>query len=132
MNTAHAVFRIAKAEEEPVRGGVPSGPKVMRGFFTFVYSGDIQGEGTLSEIKTFANGDEATMYGLQRVTGSVGDASGSFVFQHMGKVKDGVVTSKWTVLPGSGTGRLEKLRGEVNFSSAHAEEFPITFTYYFE
>ncbi|WP_396954462.1 DUF3224 domain-containing protein [Niallia sp.] len=62
----------------------------------------------------------------------MGDKSGSFVLEHVGKYENGVLTSNRTIVHGSGTGELTGIQGEVNFESGSAEEFRITFNYYFE
>jgi hypothetical protein len=55
----------------------------------------------------------------------------SFVL-HIGKFENGVIRSKLTVVTGSGTVDLKGLRGEIDFMSSSAKEFPITFNYYVE
>jgi Protein of unknown function (DUF3224) len=47
----------------------------------------------------------ASFVALERVTGSVGGRSGSFVLQDTGTLApDGTVTGEWFVVAGSGTG----------------------------
>ncbi len=72
------------------------------------------------------------MCGLERFNGSVGEKKGTFVFQRTGKFSNGAVESKWTVIPGSGTGQLKGIYGEVDFRSGPGKEFPIAFIYRFD
>ena len=46
----------------------------------------------------------ATYVGYERVTGTLGGRSGSFVLQGVGTWEGGVAKTTWTVVPGSGTG----------------------------
>ena len=45
----------------------------------------------------------------ERVTGTLGGTSGSFVFQDQGTLSDDVVSGSWFVVPGSGPGELAGL-----------------------
>ncbi|MBI3313629.1 MAG: DUF3224 domain-containing protein [Candidatus Omnitrophica bacterium] len=128
--TAKATFQITKWEETPF-SEVEYGPKLTRGKFVLAYQGDFQGEGILEELKVHFTSKRASIYGLQRMTGQLGDLSGSFVLKHEGRFTNGIVSVKQTVVPGSATGSLKGLRGEINLRSAAAKEFPITFHYHF-
>ena len=74
----------------------------------------------------------ASFVGLERVVGSVGGRSGSFVFQHTGTFKGGVATVTLMVVPGSGTGDLHGLSGKGGFTVGHQGPYSITLDYDFE
>lgn len=57
---------------------------------------------------------------------------GTFVLEHIGKFENDMLVSKRTVVPGSGTNDLTGLRGDIDFVSGGATEFPIVLNYYFE
>lgn len=128
--TAKAVFQIKSWKETPF-SEAPDGPKLTKGSFVLVYEGDLRGEGILEELKVHFPGKCAVFSGFQRVTGKLGDRSGSFILKHTGRFVNGTVSSKQTVVPGSGTDGLKGLRGEMNLRTASAEEFPVTFHYRF-
>ena len=128
--TASATFQIKKGEETAF-SEVHCGQKLTRGSFVLAYQGDLQGEGILEELKVHFTEKRAAIYGLQRVTGRLGDLSGSFVLKHTGRFMNGIVLSKLTVVPGSGTGGLKGLRGEINLETGPGSEFPFTFHYHF-
>jgi len=44
-----------------------------------------------------------------------------------GTFKDGVANSIWSVIPASGAGDLQGLRGEVNSALGHAKDYPVEF-----
>lgn len=111
---------------------VEGGPMLTKGSFVIAYKGDLQGEGVLEELKIHHTAALHSIYGLERIVGRIGDKSGSFVLEHIGKFENGVITSKRTVVPDSATGALTGLRGEINFIYGNAKASPITFEYYFE
>jgi hypothetical protein len=54
----------------------------------------------------------ASVVGLQRIDGRVGDRAGSFVLQSTGSFDGREARGSLLVVPGSGTGELRGLRGE--------------------
>jgi hypothetical protein len=130
LETAHATFKIKSAQEIPF-SEVHGGPKLTKGSFVLTYQGDLRGEGVLEELKVHFTEKRVAIYGLQRVTGQLGELSGTFVLKHTGRLMNSIVRAKLTVVPGSGTGALKGLRGEIDLASGPAVEFPITFNYHF-
>ena len=128
---AKATFKLTQANEVPF-SEVEGGTKLTQGSFTMEYSGGLQGEGILQELKCYLPDGSATVYGLERIIGCIGDKSGSFVLEHVGKFEEGVLTSQRKVVKGSGTGEWTGIVGEINFESGSAEVFTITFNYDFE
>jgi hypothetical protein len=61
----------------------------------------------------------ASFVGLVRVTGAIGERSGSFVMQDVGVFEGGVARGRWTILPGLGTDGLRDIRGEGHFAATH-------------
>lgn len=130
-HSVSAVFRIKSCEETPF-SEVLDGPRLTKCRFVLSYEGDIEGEGILEELKTHFGTKSASMVGLMLFTGRVGDLTGSFVLHHNGTFRNGVLNSKQTVLPGSATGGLKGLRGEMSLCpAASSEVFTIKFEYYF-
>lgn len=128
--TAAATFQIKSCEETPF-SEAPQGPKLTKSSFVLTYQGDLRGEGILEELKVHFPGKCAVFYGLQRVTGQLGDLSGSFILKQEGRFVNGKVSSKQTVVPGSATDGLKGLRGEMFLRPVSAQEFPVTFHYRF-
>ena len=127
---ASATLRIKRGKERPF-SMVKDGPKLTQGIFTTIYRGELQGEGILAELKVYYSESSATIYGLERITGTLAGKSGSFVLEHDGTLENGVLKSKRTVLPGAGTGDLAGLRGQITLQSGADEKFSITFDYDF-
>ena len=128
MPQANAVFQIVSGEER-IYAKVTDAPKLMKGSFTIRYEGDMEGEGVLGELKIYLTDKLSTVYGLERFVGMLGDKKGTFVLQHTGILRDGVLDSKRSVLPGSGTGQLKGLQGTININTAPANTMPIIFNY---
>jgi len=128
---AAATFAINAWDEKPYNemNGLP---KLTRASVTKTYHGDITGEGKLEGLSMYREDGSASFVGMERVVGSIGGRSGSFVFQHAGTFKDGVATVTLTVVPGSGTGDLRGLRGEGGFSVGHQPPYSMTLDYDFE
>jgi hypothetical protein len=113
-------------------GEAPGGPRLGAASAALSYDGDLCGEGVLEELSVgFADGS-ATLYAIERISGSLGGRKGSFVLEHVGTARNGVVTSKRTVVPGSGTGELAGLRGVIEAVCGRAPSCAITFHYCFD
>jgi hypothetical protein len=66
---------------------------------------------------------------MERVTGKLGERSGSFVLQHSGSMNRGAPSLAVTVVPDSGTGQLAGLAGKMAIvieGGKHSYEFEYT------
>lgn len=130
--TTRAAGRIdVKTWGETPYNEVEGGPKLVRVAVTETFSGDIQAEGEATFLQVVSGDGSASFVGVERVTGSVGGRSGSFVLQDQGTVEGGQVKGTWFVVPGSGTGGLRGLRGEGGFEAALGQHASITLDYDF-
>jgi hypothetical protein len=125
---AKATFDIKAWDEKPY-SEIEGTPKLTRASVTKSYQGDIEGEGKLEYLMMYRSAASASFTGLERVTGSVGGRSGSFVLQHTGTFEDGVAKATVSVVPGSGTGDLRDLKGEGGFSVGHQPPYSMTLAY---
>src|SRR5437879_7330965 len=128
---AHAkgTFELKAWDEKPFNemNGLP---KLTRVSVTKTYQGDITGEGKLEYLMMYRDDGSASFLGLERVVGSVGGRSGSFVLQHSGTFKGGIATVTLFVVPGSGTGDLRRLRGEGGFAVWHQGPYCFALDYH--
>src|SRR6266852_880258 len=115
---AKATFGL-KSWDEKTYSEIEGAPKLTRVSATKSYKGNIDGEGKMEYLMMYRTASSASFMGLERVTGSVGGRSGSFVLQHSGTFEDGVAKVTLSVVPGSGTGDLRGLTGEGGFSVGH-------------
>jgi Protein of unknown function (DUF3224) len=130
---SHAIGRIDVKTYEPTTYDQPAeGPALVRIHVVEDFSGDIQGEGVAVFLQTARSEDEASFVGVERVRGRIGDKSGTFVLQDQGTLRDKVVSGTWLVVPGSGTGELQGLRGEGGFEAKLGQGADIRLDHWFE
>ena len=128
---AKATFGIKSWDEKPYNE-MDGTPKLIRGSVIKSYQGDITGEGKLECLMMYRDDGTASFVCLERVVGSVGSRSGSFVLQHSGTFKEGIATVTLVVVPGSGTGDLRRLRGDGKFAVGHQPPYSMTLDYDFD
>lgn len=130
IQTAQSKLRIKQCAEALI-GQSEGGPELIRRTFILDYEGELQGQGVLEELMVRFTEKRASMTGLMRFTGSVGMYQGSCVLRHTGKWINGRVTASQTVVPGSATGSLKGLRGEMQLASGLADGSSSVFRYRF-
>lgn len=110
--TLHATFAIKGSPLDPAPSTEHIGAGRMR--FDKVFQGDLAGTSVVEMIgwmdKESASGGYVAM---ERFTGSVAGRGGSFVLQHASTMDRGTPAQQITVVPGSGTGELQGLRGSM-------------------
>ena len=104
------------------------GRKLTEAHVKQTFSGDIEGEGEVRWLMAYRPDETADYIGLQRITGSLGGRSGSFVLQTYGTFDGKVAAGAWEVLKGSGTGELEGLSGSGSFKAPMGEPPEVTLT----
>lgn len=128
---ATSIIKIKRGSEIPY-SDIKGGPRLTKGHFEMSYEGDLQGEGILEELKCYFTETSATVYGLERFTGTIGEWIGSFVLEHNGTFEDGVLITTQKVIPQSGTGDLKGIDGVINVESSYSDSFSISFNYSFD
>jgi len=102
---ARASFEIKSWDEKPY-AEIEGASRLTRASVAKVYKGDLEGAGTVEYLMVYGHDGSASFVGIERVIGRIGDRRGNFVFQHVGTFKDGVASSTWVVVSGSGAGDL--------------------------
>lgn len=125
---AKATFTL-KSWDEKTYDEIAGGPKLTRVSATKSYQGGIEGEGKLEYLMMYRADGSASFIGLERVVGSIGGHSGSFVLQHSGSFEGGVAKVILSVVPGSETGDLRGIRGEGRFEVGHQQPYAMTLDY---
>jgi hypothetical protein len=126
--TANARFAIKSWDEKP-HGEGQGLPRLTRASVTKTYTGDIEGEGQVEYLMMYRSDGTAAFVGLERVVGRMAGKPGSFVLQRTGVFEDGQAKESYSVIPGSGTGELQDLRGEGRSAVGHGLEHPFTLGY---
>lgn len=94
------------------------------------FHGDLEGasKGEMLTAGTSVKGS-AGYVAIERVSGTLGGRTGTFVLQHSGAMTRGVPQLTITVVPDSGTGQLEGLTGKMAIAIAngkHSYDFEYT------
>ena len=126
--TANSRFAIKTWDEKPYSEG-PDQPRLTRATVTKTFTGDIDGDGHVEYLMMYRGDGSATFVGLERIVGRMGDKSGSFVLQRLGVFEGGLAKESYSVIPGSGTGDLQGLRGDGSSAVGHGTEHPFTLVY---
>lgn len=128
---AEGTYKMQGWDENPIEE-MKGGAKISRVVVKKTFKGDIEGEGRLEYLMTYAEDGTAGFVGMELIIGNIGDRKGSFVLQHTGTFKGDGVSGKHTVVVGSGTSDLKGLRGSGEFSYGHLESYPMVLEYDFE
>ena len=126
----NATFSILTWNEESYEE-ISDGVKLTVAKVTQSYEGLIQGSSSVEYLMAYTVQGTATFVGIERITGTVDGKSGSFVIRHLGEFADGAAQSSWTVVAGSGTSELSKLRGEGTYIAGHGGTAEVTFDFQF-
>ena len=124
----NATFKIVSWDEEPF-DETGEGPKLTRAHVKKSFHGDLSGTGNLMYVMTHLDSGVASFTGFEKVVGSLGGRTGSFVLRHTGSYDGEKAMAEYEVVPGSGTNELTGLSGTGGFSAGHAEEHDMTLDY---
>jgi hypothetical protein len=111
MTTARGSFTVTGGMEDPydeLEGGI----KLTHASGNQSFSGDIDGEGAVHWLMLYRADKTAHFVGLQRITGSIGGGSGSFVAAAEGDHDGTGSTITFSIVPNSGTGELTGITGD--------------------
>lgn len=93
---------------------VTGGTSLSRMSIRKEFRGDLQGASAGEMLAAQAPvAGSAGYVAIERVEGTLGGRSGTFVLQHSGTMEDGQQDLSVTVVPDSGTGGLEGIRGRM-------------------
>jgi len=126
--TATATFQIS-GWDEGVYADLDGDAKLSRAEVGQTFTGDIEGEGSVTWLMAYTSEKSAEYVGLQRVSGTLGGADGSFLLTTQGAYDGAVAEGTWTVVAGSGTEGLAGLTGSGTFRAPLAGEPVVTLDY---
>jgi hypothetical protein len=127
-NMANGRFAIKSWDEKPWSEGQDP-PKLTRATVTKTFTGDIEAESRVEYLMMYRSDGSATFVGLERITGRIGGKTGAFVLQRTGVFENGEAKESYSVIPGSGTGDLQNLRGDGRSAVGHGMEHPFSLDY---
>ncbi len=122
---ANGTFEVKLQPLEPHAAG-QAGVSLGRMAIDKTFSGELQGTSRgemLSAVLNNAHRDAAGYVALEQVSGTLGGREGTFVLQHYGMSGRGGDRLILEVLPGSGTGELAGLAGEMTIRQEDGGHF---------
>jgi hypothetical protein len=128
MSSATGEFAVGSWNEETYQE-LEGEAKLTRASVTGSLTGDITGSSQTEWLMCYRQDGTANYVGLQRVDGSLGGQSGSFVVESNGIFDGGEAKGTWSVVAGSGTGDLAGLKGEGTFNAPLGEKATISLDY---
>lgn len=116
---AAATFEVSDSEHLATADDVPIvvGVELTHTSFTKTFRGDLEGSSITQMLATRSPGG-AGYVAMERIVGRLGSRVGTFVLLHLGTLDpDGEPIGHWTIVPGSGTGELEGIRGHAHIGA---------------
>jgi hypothetical protein len=113
-------LEIKNWDEQPYEE-LPGGEKFARAAVATVGTEGFAGESRSDMLLYYRSDGTSSFVGLQRFTGRLGDREGTFVVQSEGSYDGSTARIAGRVVPGSGTGELAGLTGELSSASTHAD-----------
>ena len=129
--TANARFAIKSWDEKAYSEGQDL-PRLTRATVSKTFTGELEGEGQVEYLMMYRGDGSASFVGLERIVGRIAGKPGTFVLQRIGTFEGGLAKESYSVVPGSGTGELQTLRGDGTSSVGHGMEHPFALDYELE
>ncbi|OLT10725.1 hypothetical protein BJF78_05360 [Pseudonocardia sp. CNS-139] len=130
MTTTTGRFDLTSWDEDAI--DEQDGAKRVRVRNTKTFEGGLAGSSTAEILQVFAPDGAAAYVGIERVTADVDGRKGAFVLRHSAVgAADGSGDFRVDVVPGTGSGDLTGLRGELAIVRADDGEHTYTFDYEF-
>lgn len=81
------------------------------------YHGDLMGESTLQYLMAYQTQANAVFVGYETINTTISNKRGQFIMQHTGTFENGVASSTFSIVEGSGTEQLVGISGQGSFKS---------------
>ncbi len=117
MSTEASTRFEIQAWDEQTYAEIDGGGKLTRASVEQSFSGGVEGAGSVEWLMCYRADQTADFVGMQRVDGSLGGRHGTFIMRTSGTFDGHEAKGSWTVVEGSGTGELDRLRGEGEFAA---------------
>jgi hypothetical protein len=119
MTTATGTATFTTWDEDPPYGEGAPLPRVASATVAFRYEGDLSGASTSRSVLSYGPDGAGTAVGFEEFRGRLGDVEGTFVLRHEDVFGPEGVTTRWEVVPGSGTGGLAGYTGSGGYQVGH-------------
>src|SRR4051812_3096942 len=122
---AKSTFKVVNWDEKTYEE-MAEGKKLNKAKVTYTYEGDLVGESLSESLMAYPGENIASFVGLERITGTLGGRSGSFVLQGSGTYDGQVARADNVIVPGSGTGELGGISGTARMEAGHGSTGTLT------
>lgn len=116
MTTLEGLFQITGWNEQPYSEG-DDGVKQSYAKVSQNYSGAIEGTSTVHYLMSYQSAGSALFTGFETLTATIEGKTGTVVIQHNGTFEQGVASSSFVIVSGSGKKQLSGLTGSGSFRS---------------
>ena len=113
---ANATFEVSESEHLPTADDVAKvvDVELSHTAFTKTFRGDLEGS-SITQMLASRSPRGAGYVAMERIVGRLGARVGTFVLLHLGTLDgSGEPNGNWMIVPGSGTGELEGIRGHAH------------------
>jgi hypothetical protein len=128
---ATGTYENAPAEERPF-DDTPADQTLTGSTVRRRFTGEVAGESVAHVMICRPVADRVGYVATDRFEGTVAGRRGTFTFQHGGPIDRGVLRPFGYIVPGSGTGELAGIAGEVEITFTPPATHTIRLTYSFE
>jgi hypothetical protein len=119
MTSLTATSTFTSWDEEPGWGDDAPLPRVAHAQVIFTYTGDIEATSDARLVLHYAADGTGKAHGFELVTGTRDGEEGTFVVRHEDDFGAGGVSSRYSVVEGSGTGAFAGLSGSGSYELGH-------------
>src|SRR3990167_2708531 len=116
MTTLEGLFQITGWNEEPYSEG-DEGVKQSYAKVSQSYTGAVEGTSSVHYLMSYQSAGSALFTGFETLTANIEGKNGTVVLQHNGAFEQGVASSSFVIVAGSGKEQLTGLTGVGSFRS---------------
>jgi hypothetical protein len=117
MTTARGTIVHNNWNEKPYHEAPPQ--KSTEALIDCSFGGDLVATANTRFLMQYPTASICHYAGYLLVEGTLGGRDGSFMIYEQGEWRDGVASSNWQIVPGSGTGALTGLTGTGRYAAEH-------------
>jgi Protein of unknown function (DUF3224) len=124
---ATSTFDIDSWEAKPY--DEHDGVTLTRTQVTKTFHGQIEGQSTAELLMVAAPDGSAAYVGFEHIVCRLHERTGSFILHHSATQTSGGQSASWSVVPGTGTGELQDLRGAARIEVTPEGQHTFTLDY---
>lgn len=117
MQTAKGTFKHEHWNEKPYHEAAPQ--KSTMADIKCTFEGDLVAAAQTNFLMQYPDEANAHYCGYLLVDGTLGGRKGTFMIYEIGTWENGVASSRWEIVKGSGTGALAGITGTGRYAAEH-------------